>query len=191
MTCLRTMICGLTLLLVGASGLGGCARKPTEEECTKAVENIRHLTGQSRSEGGINPKAAVRSCRSRSTLATVNCQSKAQTIEALAACEGEEGKRYLEEQEKHDAEMAAKQAAEAPAGETHPAPAAGKPTDPTQGATPPTQGATPPTQGATPPTQGATPTTQGATPTTDPAAAGATAPAGATPPAAPPAATPR
>lgn len=103
----------LSLSLGLVVGLSACARKPSEEECKVAVENIRKLTGQTHSEGGVDPKAAIRSCRSHSTLETVKCQTAAKTLDEMAACEGEEGKRMLKEQEEREAERRAKQADEA------------------------------------------------------------------------------
>jgi hypothetical protein len=111
-----------SLLLVGLiASVGACARKPTESECTAAVENIRRLTGQDRAEGGMDPKSAVRSCRSRSSLATVGCQTKAQTLDELAGCEGAEGKAILEERRKREAERETPPAA-APTPPATPAP---------------------------------------------------------------------
>jgi len=120
---------------LGALLSTGCAPKPSEDQCREAVENIRALTGQSRTEGGHDPKTAIRSCRARSSVETVKCQIAAKSMDALAGCEGDEGKRYLEEIERQEAEKAAETAKEAEAApaptEAAPAPIEPVPAPPT------------------------------------------------------------
>jgi hypothetical protein len=118
-----------------ALGLAACTPKPTEQQCTQAVDNIRTLTSQKLAEGGTDPKLAVRSCRARSTRETVDCQIKAKTLDELAVCEGEEGKKFLEEQRKREAEQAAK--APAAAAPEAAAPAAAEPPAPAPAPTEP------------------------------------------------------
>lgn len=84
MTTRKTILCAL---LLGA--LGACDSRPSESACEKAVENIRKLTGQSQTEVGADPKAAIRSCRAQSDKDTVECMAEAPTQEKLFACGGE------------------------------------------------------------------------------------------------------
>jgi hypothetical protein len=107
---MKTLSC-----LVLAFGLVACTGKPSEEKCRQAVDNIRLLTGQDRAEGGVDPKGAIRSCRARSSRQTVECQIAARSLADLAACEGEEGKKYLEELDRQDAERTRTEGAEGPA----------------------------------------------------------------------------
>jgi hypothetical protein len=114
-----------------------CTPKPTEEQCAQAVENIRHLTAQTRAEGGIDPKMAIRSCRARSTRETVTCQINAKSLDELVTCEGEEGKKFLEAQRKAEAEAAKKAPPADEAAPTPPAEMPGSTPTPPPAAAPP------------------------------------------------------
>ena len=48
------------LIVLALAGAGACSR-PSEEQCRKAVENIRTLTGTDQEGTGPDPHAAVRS----------------------------------------------------------------------------------------------------------------------------------
>jgi hypothetical protein len=86
-----------------AASLFGCAAKPTEQACEKAVLNIRKVTGQTHLEINADQRAAVRSCRAQSSRDTVQCYVGAQTKEQLFACGGElaEAVRQAEEKKLH------------------------------------------------------------------------------------------
>jgi hypothetical protein len=81
----RNLLCAVGL----AAALAGCNAKPTEEQCQRAVTNIRKVTGQSQTEGGSALGAAVRSCRAQSNRDTVECYIAAQSVDQLFACGGE------------------------------------------------------------------------------------------------------
>ena len=84
-----------TLLSAAALALGlvlsatGCGKKPSEELCQRAVENIRKLTGGAHTDVGADPKAAVRSCRAQSSSDTVECMAEARTTQELYGCGGD------------------------------------------------------------------------------------------------------
>ena len=67
----------LTVVLVACN-------KPSEEACTKAIENIQHILGSS--GGDTDLKAQVRRCKGGSTKESVECASKAKNREELLAC---------------------------------------------------------------------------------------------------------
>lgn len=65
----------------------GCNR-PSEEDCKKAVTNIRKLTNTERDDFGVKPEAAIRSCRGNADKKSVKCAMNAKTLEDLEKCEG-------------------------------------------------------------------------------------------------------
>lgn len=75
------------LLAVSLSlGLMGC-NKPSEENCRKALTNIRHLLGtENLSQAGQTIEGEVRRCRGGSKRESVDCAIAAKTIEELRAC---------------------------------------------------------------------------------------------------------
>ncbi len=82
----------LTGGLLGAAlvaALAGCAAKPSQESCEKAVQNIRRLTGVTHAEAGPEQRAAVRSCQAQSSKDTAECYMRAQTREELYKCGGD------------------------------------------------------------------------------------------------------
>lgn len=88
----------LTLVMAALGTSFGCD-KPTEEQCKKAVENIRKLTGTSQSDFGADPQAAIRSCKSNASKASVQCMTEAKTIEALTKCEGDAAEKFIQQEE--------------------------------------------------------------------------------------------
>jgi hypothetical protein len=61
----------------------GC-NKPSEEDCTKAIENMRKLMGTSNGIDDLAP--AIRRCRSGSTKESVQCAGNAKSRAELVAC---------------------------------------------------------------------------------------------------------
>jgi hypothetical protein len=58
--------------------------KPSEEACTKAIENIQRILG---SEGGATDvKGQIRRCKGGSSKEAVECASKATTRKELLDC---------------------------------------------------------------------------------------------------------
>lgn len=93
------------LLLVFSVAAVGCKKgKPSEEECKKAVEKIRALTGLDQSDIGADPEAMIRSCQANSSKKSVRCVLAADSIEELEKCEGAVGKEYMEAEEKRTEE---------------------------------------------------------------------------------------
>lgn len=136
-----------------AALLAGC-NKPSEENCRKALSNIRHLLGTEHlSQASQSVEGEVRRCRGGSKRASVECAMKATTIDELRACKLMEIPASLDSGS--GSGSAAAPAAPAPATEPAAAPAA-------------------------PTTEPAAATTEPAAPTTEPAAPPAT-PAPATP----------
>lgn len=79
-------------VLVGALNLAmsGCER-PKEEDCKRAIANIRRIYGTENSEVAISPQAMVRSCRGSSSAESVQCFINAKSKEDLSKCESELG----------------------------------------------------------------------------------------------------
>jgi hypothetical protein len=81
------MILLAALLLLGGATATGCS-KGNEEDCRKAIENVRRLTGTVTDDFGPDPEAAVRSCRGNADRASVRCVMNAQSLAELEQCEG-------------------------------------------------------------------------------------------------------
>jgi hypothetical protein len=77
-------------LFVCAAVLAAACEKPKEEDCQRAVDNIRKLYGTDNSTQGVQPRAAVRACRGSATRESVRCVAAAQSLEQLAACTGDD-----------------------------------------------------------------------------------------------------
>ena len=71
-------------LLLGLT-LCGCDR-PTEVECTKAVENLQRLRGLENDIGAPNPQVAIRKCRANSHKKSTACLAEAKTPAEADAC---------------------------------------------------------------------------------------------------------
>ncbi|GAB4541121.1 MAG: hypothetical protein Tsb0020_54130 [Haliangiales bacterium] len=76
------------LVLVLVMALSACGR-PKEEDCTKAVANIRNLYDTAGTNYGVSPRAAVRSCRGSATRESVQCMIAAKSVEELESCKGD------------------------------------------------------------------------------------------------------
>ncbi len=88
----------LTLLIAAAASAMGC-NKPTDDECRKAVSNIRRLTGTANSSFGADPQAAIRSCKGNASKESVHCMMNAKTVEDLQKCEGEASEKFIKAEE--------------------------------------------------------------------------------------------
>ena len=88
----------LALLIAAPLASLGC-EKPTDDECRKAVSNIRRLTGTANSEFGADPQAAIRSCKGNASKKSVLCMMNAKTVEALSKCEGAAAEKFIKEEE--------------------------------------------------------------------------------------------
>jgi hypothetical protein len=71
------LACGLLLL--------GCDR-PTEDECTKAVENLQKLRGLEHDVAAPNPQVAIRKCRANGHKESTKCLAEAKTLAEADAC---------------------------------------------------------------------------------------------------------
>lgn len=79
---MRMVIAALGL----ASALGAC-NKPSEENCRKALGNLRQLLGTDKltlEQGSL--EGEIRRCRGGSSKKSVECAINAKTIEELRAC---------------------------------------------------------------------------------------------------------
>jgi hypothetical protein len=67
-------------------GMSGC-NKPSEDNCRKALSNIRHLLGtENLSQADQTIEGEVRRCRGGSRRQSVDCAIRAQTLDELRAC---------------------------------------------------------------------------------------------------------
>jgi hypothetical protein len=72
--------------VLSAALLTGC-NKPTDENCRKALANIRRLLGTEHlSQADQTVEGEVRRCRGGSKRASVDCAIKATTLDELRAC---------------------------------------------------------------------------------------------------------
>lgn len=88
----------ICLALVFGASCDSCSQKPTEAECRAAIENVREILGLDKQTAGVDINKAIRSCRGSSTKKTAKCLADAKTEKDLAACEGEVGEKYLEQE---------------------------------------------------------------------------------------------
>ena len=65
------LVLGTTLLGLGLS-FTAC-NKPSEDDCRKAIQRIRELTGTSKIDQSADVETAVRSCRGNATKSSVQC----------------------------------------------------------------------------------------------------------------------
>jgi hypothetical protein len=75
-----------TLLVMVLLSLG-CANKPSEEECKKAISNIQKVLGLEGTAIEADTIAAIRKCRGQSTRQAALCMAAAKTSEEIDACE--------------------------------------------------------------------------------------------------------
>lgn len=116
----------LPAVLFSTLWLGAGCNKPSEENCRKALANIRHLLGTEHlSQAETSVEGEVRRCRGGSKRTSVDCAIKATTLDELRAC------KLMEIPANAPATPATDPAAPAPAAAPTPAPAAPAPaTDP-------------------------------------------------------------
>jgi hypothetical protein len=74
------------LLMVAAAALG-CATKPSEDECRKAISNMQVLMGTENLGDSEMIESQVRRCKGGSSKKSVQCAIKAQTLDDLRKCE--------------------------------------------------------------------------------------------------------
>ncbi len=70
-------------LIIAIASLAGC-NKPTEEDCKKAIENMRKLMKTSSTTGDLKPH--IGRCRNSSTKESVECAIKATSRRDLENC---------------------------------------------------------------------------------------------------------
>ena len=74
-------------LVVGIVWLAAACNKPSEENCRKALVNMRHLLGTDKlSQVATSTEGEVRRCRGGSSAKSVDCAIKATTVDELRAC---------------------------------------------------------------------------------------------------------
>jgi len=89
----------LTLLIAASTASTMACNKPTDDECHKAVSNIRRLTGTANSSFGADPQAAIRSCKGNASKESVQCMMNAKTVEDLQKCEGTASEKFIKAEE--------------------------------------------------------------------------------------------
>lgn len=82
------------ILFACAAVLSTACEKPKDEDCKRAVANIRNLFGTTNFAQGLPVQAAVRSCRGSASKESVRCVIAAKSLEDLGACNG--GGEFLE-----------------------------------------------------------------------------------------------
>jgi len=81
-----TRLVSLMVASIFAVGALGCT-KPTEEDCRKALANMRRLMGTDNMRDDGRLEGEVRRCRGGSKKKAVDCAVKAQTLDDLRHCE--------------------------------------------------------------------------------------------------------
>ena len=71
-------------VVFGLVVLAGACNKPTEDNCRKAMANVRALIGTEGAQADI--EAGVRRCKGGSSKKTVECAIAATTRDQLKAC---------------------------------------------------------------------------------------------------------
>lgn len=95
---LLTAPIAIALALVFGASCDSCSKKPSEAECRAAIENVRNILGLQESTAAVEIDKAIRSCRGSSSKETARCLTRAKTEADLAACEGEAGEEYLQQE---------------------------------------------------------------------------------------------
>lgn len=75
------------VLLMVAAAAFGCATKPSEDECRKAISNMQVLMGTENLGDSEMIESQVRRCKGGSSKKSVQCAIKAQTLDDLRKCE--------------------------------------------------------------------------------------------------------
>ena len=86
----------LVLLAVLAVATLGACDKPTPEACHKALVNMQHLLGNTSQSDEAALASQVRACRGGSSKASVECATKAASVDDLKKCEFLKGHDLLE-----------------------------------------------------------------------------------------------
>jgi hypothetical protein len=71
-------------VVLGILVLAGACEKPSEENCRKALTNVRALLGTEASD--TEGDSEVRQCKAGSSKKNVECAMNAKTVEQLRAC---------------------------------------------------------------------------------------------------------
>jgi hypothetical protein len=78
------------ILFACAAVLSTACEKPKDEDCKRAVANIRNLYGTTNFAQGLPVQSAVRSCRGSASKESVRCVIAAKSLDDLGACGGGE-----------------------------------------------------------------------------------------------------
>lgn len=65
----------------------GCATKPSEEDCRKAIGNMQTLMGTDNLRDSASIEGEVRRCKGGSSKKAVQCAIKAQSLDDLRGCD--------------------------------------------------------------------------------------------------------
>ena len=76
----------LALTFLAVVALAACD-KPTPESCRKALVNMQHLLGNESQADEAQLASEVRRCRGGSSKASVECATKASSLDELKKCE--------------------------------------------------------------------------------------------------------
>jgi len=79
---LRTVLATVLVLALTATA----CNKPSEEDCRKAIANMRRLLETDKTTEASDTESAVRSCRGNSNKKSVDCAIRAQSVDELKAC---------------------------------------------------------------------------------------------------------
>ncbi|HWO20561.1 MAG TPA: hypothetical protein VNO30_17445 [Kofleriaceae bacterium] len=72
-------------VVLGLVVLSGACDKPAEEDCRKAISNVRTLLGTQDTPGDL--EGDIRRCKGGSKKQNVECAKNATSLEQLKACE--------------------------------------------------------------------------------------------------------
>lgn len=75
----------IAILLFALAG-AACDSKPSEDDCRRAINRIRQLTGTANIQGNEDVESAVRSCRGNASKESVKCAVEASSLEQLERC---------------------------------------------------------------------------------------------------------
>jgi hypothetical protein len=76
----------ISAVIIGLGLAVTACNKPKEEDCRRAIENIRRISGTDKIIAGVDIDGWVRRCRGNSKRETVACAIGAQTADQLKAC---------------------------------------------------------------------------------------------------------